>query len=88
MATYGTKTKQSNDPYISLAEEVMVALSSTAVPISGILDSIPWLLPVVSRFISGSPFNKSSAQWREMVYKLRDEPVHKIQKSMASLFTS
>ncbi|KAF9480937.1 cytochrome P450 [Pholiota conissans] len=71
---YGTKTKETNDPYIIQAEQVMKALSDTAIPISGILDSMPWMLPIVSSVLSIPPFNKTPAQWKELATQFRDEP--------------
>ncbi|KAF8970100.1 cytochrome P450 [Flammula alnicola] len=80
---YGTKKKESNDSYINLAEEVMEAIADTAMAASGLIDSMPFLLPILSPFLPGPAFKKSPAQWKKLVYRFRDEPFLKVQKSMA-----
>ena len=71
--TYGTH-KQSNVHYINLAEDVMDALSGSAMPVSGLVDVIPWILPILAPIWRGMPFNKTPAQWKELVRQFRDEP--------------
>ncbi len=77
--TYGTN-KQSNVHYINLAEDVMDALSGSAMPVSGLVDIIPWILPILAPIWRGMPFNKTPAEWKELVRQFRDEPFLKTKK--------
>ncbi|KJA26914.1 hypothetical protein HYPSUDRAFT_1036249 [Hypholoma sublateritium FD-334 SS-4] len=80
--TYGTD-KQSNVHYVNLAEDVTDALSGSAIPISGLIDVIPWALPILAPIWRGLPFNKTPAEWKDLVYQSRDEPFLKTKKMIA-----
>lgn len=85
--TYGTN-KGSNVHYINLAKDVMDALSGSAIPVSGLIDMIPWALPILAPIWRGMPFNKSPAEWKDLVHQFRDEPFHKTKKMIVRLLTA
>ena len=77
---YGTKTDPVNDSYINLAEEVTGHLSDSAIPTAVLLDSMPYLLPILTPFLPGNVFKKTRLQWEELVSRFRDDPFCHVQQ--------
>lgn len=77
---YGTKTEPVNDSYINLAEEVTEHLSDSAIPTAVLLDSMPYLLPILTLFLPGNVFKKTRLQWEELVSRFRDDPFYNVQQ--------
>ncbi|KAF4616302.1 hypothetical protein D9613_008357 [Agrocybe pediades] len=78
---YGVETKANNDPYINVAEEVTNHISDGANTATMIIDVVPFLMPILSRILPLSTFQKSRSEWKELAYKFRDEPFYKAQRS-------
>ena len=70
---YGITVQESEDPYISIAEEVLNGVAEAGIPGSFLVDLFPMLKYVPSWF-PGASFQKKAARWREVIKIMADKP--------------
>ncbi|KLO06514.1 CyP450 monooxygenase [Schizopora paradoxa] len=73
LTTYGHEVLQTNDPFISLAEEGVIYAGESAVPGRFLVDIIPWLKYVPSWF-PGAEFKKIARRGRKLSHDMRYVP--------------
>lgn len=71
--SYGINVQESDDPYISLAEDAMHGMNQAAIPGAFWVDLFPSLKYVPSWF-PGAGFQKKAAQWREITETMTEKP--------------
>jgi len=71
--TYGIQIKDSNDPFINLAEAAVKSASEASVPGAFLVDVIP-ILKHVPEFVPGSGFQKQARIWRKLQEDFRERP--------------
>ncbi|KAF9525230.1 cytochrome P450 [Crepidotus variabilis] len=81
--TYGTKTHSMSDPIVEVAEETGHHLSQNATPATVLIDKLPFLIPILSPFLSASAFKKPRAFWDKLTLTLRETPFAVVQREMA-----
>ena len=70
---YGIAVRETNDPYISVAEEVLDGLSRAGVPGAFWVDLVP-ILKYVPSWFPGASFQKKAARWREVNHIMAEKP--------------
>ena len=63
--SYGISVKDSDDPYISRAEEALGGLAAAGIPGSFLVDMIP-LLKYVPAWFPGASFKRKAAYWKKV----------------------
>ena len=76
---YGISVKESDDPYISIAEEVLDGISEAGIPGTFWVDLFPILKHVPSWF-PGAGFQKKAAHWGEAVNAMAERPFRHVQE--------
>ena len=71
--TYGIEVKESDDPYISLAQEALNGLNEAAAPGAFLVDFFP-VLKYVPSWFPGAGFQKKAAHWRELNISMTEKP--------------
>ena len=71
--TYGIQIKDTNDPFINLAEVAVKSGSEAAVPGAFLVDVIP-ILKHVPEFVPGAGFQKQARIWRKLQEDFRGRP--------------
>ena len=82
---YGIAVQESNDPYISIAEEVMSGVSEAGIPGAFLVDLIP-ILKYVPSWFPGAGFQKKAARWKEVSHIMADKPFLHVQEQMVQVF--
>jgi hypothetical protein len=70
---YGIQIKDTNDPFINLAEAAVKSASEASVPGAFLVDVIP-ILKHVPEFVPGAGFKKQARIWRKLQEDLRERP--------------
>ena len=70
---YGISVQESDDPYISIAEEALNGLAEAAVPGTFWVDLIP-ILKYVPSWFPGAGFKKKAARWKEANNAMAEKP--------------
>jgi hypothetical protein len=78
---YGIEVQESDDPYISLAEEVINAGNEASVPGAFWVDLFPILVYVPSWF-PGAGFQRKAAHWRSLIATLIGRPFRYVQDQL------
>jgi hypothetical protein len=78
---YGIAVKETNDPYISVAEEVLDGLARAGVPGAFLVDLIP-ILKYVPSWFPGAGFQKKSARWREVNHVMAEKPFGHVKEQL------
>jgi hypothetical protein len=78
---YGIEVQESGDPYVSLAEEVMIGGIEASIPGAFWVDLFPVLAYVPSWF-PGAGFKKKAAHWRKLNETLVEKPFHYVQEQL------
>ena len=71
--TYGIQIKDTNDPFINIAEAAMKGVSAATAPGAFLVDVIP-ILKYVPEFLPGAGFKKQARIWRKLQEDLRERP--------------
>jgi hypothetical protein len=71
--TYGIQIKETNDPFINLAEAAMKSASEAMIPGAFLVDVIP-ILKYVPEFMPGAGFQKQARIWRKLQEEFRERP--------------
>ena len=78
---YGIAVEESNDPYISIAGEVLDGLAAAGVPGAFLVDIFPFLKYVPSWF-PGASFQRKAAHWKEAINIMAEKPFRHVQEQM------
>ena len=85
---YGIEVQESDDPYISIAEEVVSAVAEVGIPGAFLVDLFP-ILKYVPSWFPGAGFQKKAAHWRELNHIMADKPFCHVQEQLVGfLFES
>ena len=82
---YGITVQESDDPYISIAEEVLTAAAEAGIPGTVWVDLIP-LLKYVPSWFPGAGFQKKAARWREAINTMAEKPFRHVQEQLVEVF--
>ncbi|KAF8960727.1 cytochrome P450 [Flammula alnicola] len=78
---YGIRVKDSDDPYISNAEEALYGLAEAGIPGTFLVDFIP-LLKYVPEWFPGATFKRKAARWRRVNNDVAEKPFKYVQEQM------
>jgi hypothetical protein len=78
---YGIVVHESDDPYISIAEEAMKGFAEAGIPGAFWVDLFPILKYVPSCF-PGAGFQKKAARWKEATNTMADKPFRHVQEQL------
>ena len=78
---YGINVEESDDPYISIAGEVLDGLAEAGVPGAFLVDIFPFLKYVPS-WVPGAGFQRKAAHWREAMNTMVEKPFRHVQEQL------
>ena len=78
---YGIAVRESDDPYISIAEELLSRIAEVGIPGAFLVDLFPFLKHVPSWF-PGAGFQKKAARWKEIGHIMADKPFCHVQEQL------
>jgi len=78
---YGIDVKESNDPYISIAEEALNGLAEAGVIGAFLVDMFP-LLKYVPSWVPGAGFQKKAAHWKAVNIIMAEKPFHYVKEQL------
>ena len=78
---YGIAVQESDDPYISIAEEVLNRLAEAGIPGTFWVDMIP-ILKYVPSWFPGAGFQMKAARWREAINTMTEKPFRHVQEQL------
>lgn len=81
---YGIKASPYNDPAVMLADSLTQHLSESVTPLTMIFDRLPFLLPILSPFLSTPVFSKPRDYWGDLVSRFRDDPISMVKRQLVS----
>ncbi|KDR71393.1 hypothetical protein GALMADRAFT_102730 [Galerina marginata CBS 339.88] len=82
---YGLTIKNSNDPFVHLAEEAIASLAEAGTPGAFLVDIFP-ILKYIPEFFPGASFKKKARAWRKVQEEMREAPYQETVRNMASGF--
>jgi hypothetical protein len=78
---YGIAVKESEDPYISIAEVVFSGVAEAGVPGAFWVDLFP-ILKYLPSWFPGAGFQKKAARWREATNTMAEKPFRHVQEQL------
>ena len=78
---YGIAVQDSDDLYISVAEEALNGLAEAAVPGAFWVDMFP-ILKYVPSWFPGAGFKRKAAHWREATNTMAEKPFRHVQEQL------
>jgi hypothetical protein len=78
---YGIVVQESDDPYISIAEEALSGVAEAAIPGAFWVDLFP-ILKYVPSWFPGAGFQKKAAHWREVNASLAEKPFRYVEEQL------
>ena len=78
---YGITVQESDDPYISIAEEVLTAVAEAGIPGTFWVDWFP-ILKYVPSWFPGAGFQKKAARFREAINTMAEKPFRHVQEQL------
>ena len=78
---YGITVQESEDPYISIAEEALNGVAEAGVPGTFWVDLFP-ILKYVPSWFPGAVFQRKAACWREATNTMADKPFCHVQEQL------
>ena len=82
--SYGIAVQESDDPYISVAEEVMSGIAEVGIPGAFWVDLFP-ILKYVPSWFPGAGFQKKAARWKEAVNTMAEKPFRHVQEQLVQI---
>ena len=79
---YGITVLNINDPYMSIAEEVLEGFAEAAAPGAFLVDLIP-ILKYVPSWFPGAGFKKKAERWRVSFTDLLEKPYRRVIEDLA-----
>ena len=83
---YGIAVQESDDPYISMAEEALDGVAEAGIPGAFWVDMFP-ILKYVPSWFPGAGFQKKAARWREGIHIMADKPFCHVQEQLVEVFS-
>ncbi|KAF8815532.1 cytochrome P450 [Phlegmacium glaucopus] len=80
---YGIEVKESDDPYVSLAEEALNGINQAAIPGAFWVDLFP-ILKYVPSWFPGAGFQKKAAYWRGVNATMIETPFRYVKEQLKS----
>ena len=84
---YGIAVQESDDPYISVAEEAMDGITQAGIPGAFWVDFLSFL-KYVPRWFPGAGFQKKAAHWRETMNTMAERPFRHVQEQLVRVYFS
>ena len=81
---YGIAVQESDDPYISIAEEVLSGVAEAGIPGSFLVDLFP-VLKYVPSWFPGAGFQRKAARWREVINIMAERPFRHTQEQLVKV---
>ena len=81
---YGIAVQESDDPYISIAEEALNGVAQASIPGAFWVDLFP-ILKYVPSWFPGAGFQKKAARWREAINTMAVKPFHHVQEQFVGV---
>ena len=81
---YGIAVQESDDPYISIAEEVLKGIAEAGIPGAFLVDSFPFLKYVPSWF-PGAGFQNMAARVKEAINTMAEKPFRHVQEQLVQV---
>ncbi|KAF8884166.1 cytochrome P450 [Infundibulicybe gibba] len=78
---YGIKVEDTNDPYITIAEEAVAGLAEAGVAGTFLVDLIP-MLKYVPAWMPGAGFRRKAAHVRSVIRQLTDKPWEAVKENI------
>ena len=78
---YGISVQESDDPYISIAEEALNGAAQAGIPGAFWVDFLP-LLKYVPSWFPGAGFQKKAARWRRAINAMAENPFSHVQEQL------
>jgi hypothetical protein len=82
---YGIDVQESDDPYISIAEEALNGAAEAGIPGAFWVDMFP-ILKYVPSWFPGAGFQKKAARWREATNTMADKPFRHVQEQLVHVY--
>jgi hypothetical protein len=82
---YGIVIQESDDPYISIAEEAMSGIAEAGIPGTFWVDLFP-ILKYVPSWFPGAGFQKKAARWREAINTMAEKPFRHVQEQLVQVY--
>jgi hypothetical protein len=82
---YGIDVQESDDPYISIAEEALNGAAEAGIPGAFWVDMFP-ILKYVPSWFPGAGFQKKAARWREATNTMADKPFRHVQEQLVQVY--
>ncbi|KAK6985030.1 cytochrome P450 [Favolaschia claudopus] len=80
--TYGIDVRETEDPYINIAEKAMYGLSVASVPGAFLVESLP-VLKYVPDWLPGAAFKRKAEEWKKWTCDLLEVPFKETQRNMS-----
>ena len=80
--SYGITILDSNDPYMSIAEEVSEGVAEAGAPGAFLVDLIP-ILKYVPSWFPGAGFKKKAERWRASFDNMLEKPYRRVIEDLA-----
>ena len=81
---YGISVQDSDDPYISIAEEALAGIIEAGIPGTFWVDFLP-ILKYVPSWVPGAGFQKKAARWREALNTMAEKPFRHVQEQLVQV---
>ena len=81
---YGITVQESDDPYISMAEEALSGVAAAGIPGAFWVDMFP-ILKYVPSWFPGAGFQKKAARWQEGVNSMVENPFRHVQEQLVRI---
>jgi len=78
---YGISVQESDDPYISIAEDAMQGLAEVGIPGAFWVDFLP-ILKYVPSWFPGAGFQKKAAYWKKLNHTMADTPFDHVKEQL------
>jgi hypothetical protein len=81
---YGIAVQDSDDPYISNAEQALKGAAEAGIPGAFLVDSFP-ILKYVPSWFPGAGFQKKAARVREVTNTMAEKPFRHVQEQLVQV---
>ena len=81
---YGIDVQESDDPYISIAEEAMQGAAEADIPGAFWVDFLT-ILKYVPSWFPGAGFQRKAAYWKEVTNTLVEKPFRHVQEQLVQV---
>jgi hypothetical protein len=81
---YGITVQESDDPYVSIAEETLKSLAEAGILGAFWVDMFP-ILKYVPSWFPGAGFQKKAAYWRECINTMAEKPFRHVQEQLVQV---